>query len=374
MYQPGVISGFGGFEKGPNYEDPLTRKKFCEEAEKYISAHHKNCIITMKMDPRDVFRFVTDVLYAEAKKWFCTSFTRDQRLKTKDWNGFVSLFREKYCKIPDRLKSQVAALTPNRMDEDLKDIKTLVTDMTSQFAKQAEDHKETVKILVGRIEHLETSISDLRVTVHNQKETITVLQHLFQSQIQKQKLSKDDFSKSVSDRQKHLQEQVVQQKQEIKHIVAVMAQHKKDHASDLPSHLKQTSQQFNNHKASIDKLTNDLQHPSLSVDKLLTSPVSSITHSGKSPRCSTEESCTRCGKSSHSERNCGARLLQCYTCGKKGHLARCCRQTIQADCRRCNSTDHKTEDCGALKKGTVCWLCLRPGHLYRCCKLKFKIS
>ena len=73
MYQTGVISGFGGFEKGLNYEDSLTRKKFCEEPEKCISTQHENCILTLKMNPRDVFIFLTDVLYAEAKKKFCIS-------------------------------------------------------------------------------------------------------------------------------------------------------------------------------------------------------------------------------------------------------------------------------------------------------------
>ena len=83
MYQPGVNSGFGGFEKGPKYEDPLTRKKFCEEAEKYMCSFSRDDTIIMLRN---------DVLSEEAKKWLCTSFTQEQSFKTKDWNGFVSMF------------------------------------------------------------------------------------------------------------------------------------------------------------------------------------------------------------------------------------------------------------------------------------------
>ena len=103
-------------------------------------------------------------------KWFHTSFTREHHCKTKDWNGFVLMFWERDCKIPKRLKNKGAAITPNRMDKDLKAMKILMTDMSSLLAKQAEDQKQMVELLVGRIEHLKTSNSDLHVTV--QKETI----------------------------------------------------------------------------------------------------------------------------------------------------------------------------------------------------------
>ena len=164
-----------------------------------------------------------------------------------------------------------------------------------------------------------------------------------------------------------LQQGTVLQKQEVQQVISTI------------SISSVTNQQFLDQKVALEKLSANLDKLSSFVDELSRAELPSVTSvkvqqdSSSSPIASKLPVCTRCGKRSYSEKTCGSNHLYCYICGKKGHLARCCRTKDPGSCGRCGSTDHVSHNCGAFRKGTICWLCFKPGHLYRSCNTKFKI-
>ena len=100
---------------------------------------------------------VTDSLFAEAKKWFMTKFSPYQRRQERNWYKFVSLFRQRYCVVPDRLKVQVECNTA--------------------FTEE-EAPEKSIHVLVNRIEVLEGTVNQLQGTVTRQKQVIEQLQFI----------------------------------------------------------------------------------------------------------------------------------------------------------------------------------------------------
>ena len=196
-----------------------------------------------------------------------------------------------------------------------------------------ESSQQTISMLVDRVDTLETTMTQLNSTIAGQNTVIEELKTALTYQCEKynrvthhSKLSQNDTVKSLKDKQKHFEQVLVKQKHEVQQAVSSIS------VSPV------SSQQFLDQKVALQKLSADLDKLSSSVDELSSSALPSLSSvkvqqdSSSSPIGTKLPVCTRCGKSSHSEKTCGSKQLHCFTCGKKGHLARCCRTKDSGSC------------------------------------------
>ncbi|ANB13408.1 Gis2p [Sugiyamaella lignohabitans] len=85
------------------------------------------------------------------------------------------------------------------------------------------------------------------------------------------------------------------------------------------------------------------------------------------PATSSLVECYKCGKTGHIARNCNSRGFrkQCYSCGGFGHLSKDCRQGQK--CYKCGEMGHVSKDCAHADQDKVCYVCKLPGHVASQC-------
>ena len=353
---------FDGFSKGPDYEDVVTRQQFCEESHEWITAQDNNCVKSLKMEKADVFTFITSkALQKEAKKWFRTTFSTNEKFNIMDWDDFVSRFKRRYCEIPERLQQQVSTL---------------------ETQKSLAESRQTVTALVSRIENLEAALSHIQRTASDPKDVIHELQwevwaqkELTQRVEQHNKLNSQDTVKPMQ----HKQQAINVQQREVKEATSSLkaTSHVQELKAIQDSH-QEFEQQFTQHATLLESLSTELKQvssslSSITADNQKVKEITAMRSSKPEPAFQPGiSSCGRCGIKSpnHLEQHCASRHRRCYKCNLVGHFARACRTAPQ--CQRCGYTNHREAECGILKKGTLCWFCHCPGHLYRMCKFRYK--
>ena len=408
-----LIVTFSGYQPNVDYTIPANREEIRKEADSWVSAVENTCLNTFKKSKRQTFDIMSDALLDEAQEWYQKSFTNAEKFKHKHLKDFVTKFRDNYCSAPTNYPKDNAISKTTTSDRTLDLLQTLTSlvqvletrvkkcevamsqqqfkgdrglnkDMTllkERQNQQERDQQFSINLLVNRIEDLETellkggkvpsleaTVKALQIKIQEQDNTIADLRQALKTHCEKcdmlsssKKLSQTDTVKSLRDKQKYLEQEMMAQKEDTTKKISSIS------ASVV------SFEQLDEQRATLAKLADDVQALTSNIGS---AAVCNVTRQAEISTATASNPCYRCGRRFHHERNCGAQYLVCFNCGKRGHFARCCEaQKKQNDliCNRCGNNDHTGDKCGALRKAMSCWNCSRPGHLYRRCKFKDKL-
>ena len=225
---------FSGFKKDEDYKDPIVRQHFCLDAKEWIEQAVNFCETQLKWGKRATLDGISRKLQDKADSWFQKTFSYDEKLKIKNFKGFIARFCTTYCDIPyeiDILTNPVVGQVNSHkiiVEKHTEAMYTIAKRLEALEQASKKSSQQTISMLVDRVDTLETTVTQLNSTIAGQNTVIEELKTGLTYQSEKynrvthpSKLSQNDTVKSLKDKQKHFEQVLVKQKHEVQQVVPV---------------------------------------------------------------------------------------------------------------------------------------------------------